>query len=207
MSNLDFYTQNCIDNRARINKSLMEKEKSKQRDNLFYLIISFFALSLMLVVIILNTFVFFIADVEGRSMYPTLEGGDKLFTNRCKEPEVNSIVTIKRENNDGTYELWIKRVIALGRCTVKIEDGKVYVDGKLKDEPYIKQGVMTESIKDGVNYGYDLVEWELEEDEMFFLGDNRTKGGSMDSRAVGPCKKSDVVGVVEKWSLKFNELF
>ncbi len=204
MSKIDYSTQNYIPIGVKVNDSLLEKERSKQKDNLFFLIISFFALVVMLIVVVLNTFVFFIADVDGSSMYPTLTDGDKLMTNRYKDIEIDSIITVKQKDGNGNDVLWIKRVIALGGDRVEIKDGYVYVNGNIKAEPYVEKGVKTESIKDGINYEYDSVTWTLQEDEVFFLGDNRAQGKSTDSRFVGPCKKSDVVGVVEEWSLRLN---
>ncbi len=197
----DIKTQNYIQNGITVSKSLVDERESKRQDNLFFLVISFIACSLMLVIIILNTFVFFIADVSGSSMHPTLSHGDKLLTNRCKEIEIDTIVTI-RINTENGEQLWIKRVIALGGDEVEIKNGKVYVNGALKVEPYVEEGVKTESIKDGENYGYEPVRWKLEEDEVFFLGDNRKHNGSMDARAVGPCKINDIVGVIEEWTIK-----
>ncbi len=207
MSKLDFGTQNYIQDGVSVNQSLLEREKQKRKDNLFFLIISFFALVLMLTVVILNTYVFFIADVSGSSMFPTLQNGDKLITNRYKEPKVDSIIIIRYHRPNGTSELWIKRAIAVEGDTVEIKDGFVYVNGLLKDEPYIAQGIKTQSIKDGKDYGFESVKWTLKKDEVFFLGDNRYPGMSKDSRVVGPYKTSEIMGVVEEWSLRFNEKF
>ncbi len=202
MRNLDFYSQNFIENHTSVNKSLVEIERGKRRDNLFYLAISFFALCIILAVMVVNTYVFFIADVSGASMYPTLNTGDKLITNRIKEPELNSIVTIRHKKSNGQYELWIKRVVAVGKAgeqtVVEIINNNLYVNGVQKDEPYLVRSGITEP-KNGVS------RWVLKEDEIFFLGDNRLN--SQDAREHGPCKKSDVVGVVEAWSLWLNDLF
>ena len=45
--------------------------------------------------------------------------------------------------------------------------------------------------------------WKLNEDEIFYLGDNRTN--SADARVNGPCKQSDVVGVVMKWTVNHRK--
>ncbi len=210
MSNLDFHTQNYITSGIKVRKSLAEEERSKHKDNLFFLIISFIALSIIFIIIILNTYVFFISLVDGSSMNPTLIHKEKLITNKLKEPKVDSIITVRQWNaKEGVYELWIKRVIAVGGDTVEIKNGSVYVNGKLKDEPYIEKGIKTESIKDGINYGYEPVSWTIKEDEIFFLGDNRKHEGSTDSRVVGPCKRDSVVGVIEDstWAIWINKLF
>ncbi len=189
---LNFQIQNFIQSDERLCQSLADKERSKRRDNLFFLAISFFALTVMLVIIVLNTYVFFIADVSGSSMYPTLKTGDKLVVNRYKDAEINSIVIIEHTKSNGQTELWIKRVIAEGGDTVEIVGGYVYVNGALKDESYLS----TQGVTEERGYGN---KWVLAEDEIFFLGDNRKD--SEDARIHGPCKESDVMGVIENWSL------
>ncbi|NLY20017.1 MAG: hypothetical protein GXZ08_01840, partial [Tissierellia bacterium] len=37
--------------------------------------------------------------------------------------------------------------------------------------------------------------WELEDDEFFVVGDNRTPGGSNDSRSFGPIDRSSLKGI------------
>ncbi len=191
-SNSELQIENFIPNEQKLCESLADRQRSKRKDNLFFLGISFIALAIILTITILNTYVFFIADVSGSSMYPTLVDDDKLIANRYKEPYVDAIVTIKHGD-----ELWIKRVIAMGGDTVEIKDGYVFVNGKTKDEPYLERQGITE-VKTLNN------KWVLKEDEIFYLGDNRT--WSSDAREHGPCKVSDIVGVIEKWSLWFNEL-
>ncbi len=193
----EIYTQNFIDNGVKINDSLLDKERAKRKDNLFFLLVSAIALVLMALVVFLNTYVFFIAEVSQSSMEPTLFEGDSLVTNRYKQPKIDSIIIIKHEQN-GKQTLWIKRVVALGGDTVEIKNGKVFVNGKLKEEPYLASGVITEDRDNGTK-------WVLAEDEVFYLGDNRAV--SDDSRTHGPCKQSDVVGVVEEWSLWLKKVF
>jgi signal peptidase I len=96
-------------------------------------------------------------------------------------------------------ELWIKRVIAVGGDRVEIKNGYVFINGERKDEPYIDNKPIT-FLRDK-----DSLDITLKEDEIFYLGDNRTV--SEDARMHGPCKVDDVVGVVENWSLWLNDLF
>ncbi len=199
MSNLDYHTQNQIFSGVKITQSLAEAERAKKRESLLFLGIGAFALTLVWVILILNAYVFFIAKVSGGSMVPTLVDGDTLVTNRHKQPEIDSIVTINHKKNNGEYELWIKRVIALGGDTVEIKNGYVFVNGVKKDEPYINNKSITYPQEGGER------KWVLEHDELFYLGDNRTV--SSDARIYGPCKLGDVVGVVEGWSLWLNDLF
>ena len=75
-------------------------------------------------------------------------------------------------NLDRKY--YVKRIIGMPGQTVDIVDGKVYVDGKMLDEPYYDG--TTSSIDPTVEYPVTV-----EEDHVFVMGDNRNH--STDSRA------------------------
>ena len=71
---------------------------------------------------------------------------------------------------------YIKRVIGLPGEHVKIENNKVYINGKELDEPYLNEGVVTTARGTYV----DIV---VPEGTLFLMGDNRSN--STDSRAFG----------------------
>ena len=72
---------------------------------------------------------------------------------------------------------YIKRVIALPGEQVKIEDGRVYINGELLEEDYLQEGVTTDS-----KNPY-LTEFTVPEDCVFAMGDNRAQ--SSDCRSFG----------------------
>ena len=127
-------------------------------------------------------------EVEGMSMYPTLEDQENLIldkiTYRFRNPERYDIVVFPPPYKENTY--YIKRIIGLPGETVQIIDGEVYIDGEKLD----------------VDYGYEKMESAgiaeeallLGEDEYFVLGDNRNH--SLDSRAaeVGTVKRENIIG-------------
>ena len=78
-------------------------------------------------------------------------------------------------------ESYIKRVIALPGEHVKIENGKVYINGEELDEPYLQKGVVTQASYETSysNYNYFVVP----ENCVFAMGDNRNH--STDCRAFG----------------------
>ena len=70
---------------------------------------------------------------------------------------------------------YIKRIIGVEGDRIKIEEGKVYLNGEELDEPYLDEGVITEG---GVYT--DIV---VPEGYVFVMGDNRSH--STDSRNFG----------------------
>ena len=83
---------------------------------------------------------------------------------------------------------YIKRVIGLPGEHIKIEDGKVYINDEVLDEPYLQEGLKTTSL-DGVFT--DIV---VPENCVFAMGDNRSK--STDCRRFGCIPREKIEGKV-----------
>jgi signal peptidase I len=94
-----------------------------------------------LVALFLITFVVRTFYIPSESMLPTLQQRDVLLVNefayRFARPHRGDIVVFKPpiESTDN----FIKRVIGVPGDTLRINDGKVYVNGKALSEPYIAQ--------------------------------------------------------------------
>ncbi len=173
-------------------------EHKKNKSDVAFSVTTVLLVVFLFVLIILNTFVFFTVCVSGESMEKTLSTGDCLIANRYKDADYGEVVIV---NHDG--KLVVKRIIALGGDSVKIEDGKVFLKKRGQtqyealSEPYINGNFTT--VKMGEQF-----EWVLKNDEIFYLGDNRVGEKSYDCRAYGPIKQTNVVGVVETWSIKIK---
>jgi signal peptidase I len=86
---------------------------------------------------------------------------------------------------------FIKRVVGLPGDVINCRDGQLMRNGNPVPEPYLDQGIRTDSCK----------QTRVGPDELYVMGDNRAN--SQDSRSFGPIKRSDVVGraFVRIWPL------
>lgn len=150
---------------------------------------------------LIRLFIFAPFIVEGGSMEPNFHTGERLIVNKLiydfRKPERGEIVIFHAPAGLD----YIKRVIALPGETVKIQDNKVYVNGKELNEPYI-QAAIDEKAKTGEKYNHDYPETQVPEGTVFVLGDNRLN--STDSRKIGPVPDNKIVGRadIRFWPLK-----
>jgi len=91
---------------------------------------------------------------------------------------------------------FIKRVIGVPGDHVKIENGKVYLNGKELDEPYLQDGVETTS------EGGIFTDIIVPENCIFAMGDNRTE--STDCRRFGCIPLEKIEGKVVIRFFPFN---
>lgn len=93
----------------------------------------------LILAFLINKFLVFKVEVPTESMVPTVEAGDQLFVTRVYNPENikrGEIVVFKSQEFE---DLLLKRVIGLPGDHVEVNDeGNVYINGKLLDEPYVK---------------------------------------------------------------------
>jgi len=155
-----------------------EKQKRAHKDILFdylpYLII-------ILVVVIIRTFIATPIRVNGTSMDDTLKNGETMILNKLamhvRGIKRWDIVVIR---TDESY--LIKRVIALPGETINYEDGILYINNQVMEDPFSL--TETENFRDGpVMVGPN---------EFFVMGDNRSI--SQDSRLIGPISRNEIRG-------------
>jgi signal peptidase I len=137
------------------------------------------------------TFVFQVARVEGRSMAPTLEDQDRLIINkfayRLDEPHLGDIVMMYYPNDP--TKSFVKRLIAGEGDQVRIVGGKVYRNGVLLDDSFVRPDYRSHD-----DWGPQVIP----EGYYFVMGDHRNN--SSDSRTWGYLPKKYVVGKVQvRW--------
>ena len=129
----------------------------------------------VLTVVLVFTFVIRLIGVEGHSMVPTLQNGDRLLVLNSMlydDYKYGDIVVLRKA--EFLDEPIVKRVIATAGQTVDIDfkTGSVYVDGALLKEDYINELTF---LDEGTEFPLTVPE-----DCVFVLGDNRNH--SSDSR-------------------------
>jgi signal peptidase I len=148
-------------------------------------------LSAAVYAVLIVTFGFQVARVEGQSMAPTLEDQDRLIVNklvyRIGEPRRGDIVMLYYPLNP--EKSFVKRVIAEEGDTVRIVDGRVYVnDIPLKDD-YVASDYRSHD-----DWGPQVIN----EGYYFVMGDHRNN--SSDSRHWGMVPKKYIIGKVQlRW--------
>ncbi len=91
----------------------------------------------LVLTLIIRTFIIQAFKIPSGSMRPTFLEGDKIFVNkylyRFKPPQRGDIIVFKFPADP--KKDFIKRLVAFEGETVEIRDGKVYVNGKVLDDP------------------------------------------------------------------------
>ncbi len=123
--------------------------------------------------------------VEGTSMMPSLDDQERIFINKFVyriEPIQHGDIIVFRYPRDPAKS-FIKRVIGVAGDHVKIDDGRVYVNGKLLVEDYVPRAYQDDRSYPDVT---------VPPDSYFVLGDHRSL--SNDSRDFGPVDSSYIYG-------------
>ena len=163
-----------------------KEEKNKGRD--LYEWVQALVCS-VLAVVILFTFVIRLIGVDGHSMVPTLQDGDRLLVLNSllyDDYQYGDIVVLRKD----TFldEPIVKRVIATAGQTVDIDfdTGSVYVDGQLLKEDYINELTYLE---EGTEFPLTVPEGSI-----FVMGDNRNHSSDSRDSRLGTVDTRYVIG-------------
>jgi signal peptidase I len=131
------------------------------------------------------TFLYQPVRVEGTSMQPELRDQDRLFINKFAyrfESISRGDVVVFHYPRD-PEKSYIKRVIGLPGDSLRIDDGRVYVNGQRIDESYVPKRYRD---------ARSMPEIVVPQGEYFVMGDHRSI--SSDSRDFGPVDRELIYG-------------
>jgi signal peptidase I len=135
-----------------------------------------------LLVVIFNHFFTFIR-VSGESMTPTFKNGQHLIIKKYDVKSLKNGDIIVFSSSATENNRYIKRVIAKGGDTIKIDGCDVYVNNELLTETYTNE----------YSQEYFIGELTIPENYCFVMGDNRD--ASYDSRMIGLVSYDDIEGI------------
>ncbi len=161
-----------------------ELEKEKYRRNYRNKLKS--TIQVMIVVcavsVLIATLVCPVLKIYGTSMTPTLEQGQIVVSISSRHVKTGQVIGVYYGN-----KILVKRCIASEGQWVDIdEEGDVYVDDKLIDEPYLTRKAFGEcDIK---------LPYQVPEKTLFVMGDHRESSIDSRSTSIGCVSEEEVVG-------------
>ena len=177
------------DAREELHKKDEPYRRAANSDFIIYL------LTLMAVAICIRTFIFEPVQCIGISMYPTLVGGEGMFTEKLtytvSAPQRDDIIICRYPYHT---EKCVKRVIAVPGDRISISDGAIYLNGERLDESAYWSGYIEDS---------DMPEVTVPDKWLFVVGENRNYSG--DSRHVGFIPYCQVKGKVRAVMTPFSQ--
>ena len=177
------------DAREELHKKDEPYRRAANSDFIIYL------LTLMAVAICIRTFIFEPVQCIGISMYPTLVGGEGMFTEKLtytvSAPQRDDIIICRYPYHT---EKCVKRVIAVPGDRISISDGAIYLNGEKLDESAYWSGYIEDS---------EMPEVTVPDKCLFVVGDNRNHSG--DSRHVGFIPYCQVKGKVRAVMTPFSQ--
>ena len=171
--------------------------KKKDEKNYFKIFLDYAKVIILALLISfgIKTFVITSTIVDGRSMNPTVNHGDRLMVNKLFFMKKN----ITRRDIIDFYvpsakKYYLKRVIGVEGDTVEIIKDRVYLNGEMLEENYVSTNVTTPHNEN--------TKWVVPKGHVFVLGDNRSN--SRDGRDLGTIPRSDIVGKIVLRYYPFN---
>lgn len=132
-----------------------------------------------------------VLEIYGTSMTPTMQDGDIVFSVKSSKFEEGDVIAFYYNN-----KILVKRVIASAGDWVNLdEDGNVYVNDTLLEEPYLEEKALGE---------VDIsLPYQVPDEKVFVMGDHRATSVDSRSDTVGCVSQEQIVGriVFRIWPL------
>ena len=151
----------------------MEKKNSFLKD-FIEVVVTVFVINF-----IVTKFIAMPCVVNGNSMYPTLDEGDRCYSAIFSKNNIERFDIVVIDLHSANNKKLVKRVVGLPNETIEYKDNKLFVNGNYIEEEFTTD----ERTKDFIV--------TLGEDEYYCLGDNRHI--SKDSRYYGAFHSKDIM--------------
>ena len=152
----------------------------------------------LLLALVLQAFLVQAFSIPSKSMEPTLSVGDRVVAYklgyRLHDIGRGDVVVFHNPHESPEADELIKRVVAVGGETFELRGGRVHIDGRPLEEPYLKatgSSFPKQPIPGCLNAPSPEL-CEVPEGKILVLGDNRQS--SRDGRFFGPVDVDTVVG-------------
>lgn len=176
--------------------SQLEQELNRERHKFKYKKLLKSTIYTLIIVVALSvlvaTFFFPVFKIYGNSMAPTFNEGDILVSVKDSKLESGDVIAFYYNNR-----ILVKRVIATSSQWVDIDDeGNVFVDNELLEEPYIKSKSYGEV---DISFPY-----QVPEGSYFVLGDQREVSVDSRSSLIGSVSQEEIIGkiIFKVWPIK-----
>lgn len=125
-----------------------------------------------------------VLEIYGTSMTPTMQDGDIVFSVKNADFQKGDVIAFYYNN-----KILVKRVIASAGDWVNLdEDGNVYVNDVLLDEPYLEEKALGET---------DIpLPYQVPDEKIFVMGDHRATSVDSRSSTVGCVSQEQIVGKI-----------
>jgi len=134
------------------------------------------------VAVLITSLILPVLQISGTSMEPTLSNGDIVVLLKTSSLERGDLCGFSYSN-----KILIKRVIALpGDILVIDEDGNVFLNGEMLDEPYITEKGLGEC---DIEFPFTVPE-----NTYFLMGDHRSTSVDSRSSVIGCIAHEQIVG-------------
>ncbi|HEY8562729.1 MAG TPA: signal peptidase I [Pyrinomonadaceae bacterium] len=121
--------------------------------------------------------------IDGSDMKPAFDRGDRILIDKNPgEIKRGELVTFLYPKDRSKW--YFKRIIALPNETIEIRAGKVFIDGRSLEEPYVDEANNRQKA--------GFPPRKIEPNQYFVMGDNRDN--SSDSRYWGPVDEKLITG-------------